>query len=83
MSTIKKGLGLLWIILGPAAMIFMFLEACDKVGLAAEGIEKTNTILQWGIILFIFIPISTGLVIFGIYALKGEYAKLPESSEEL
>ena len=83
MSALKKGLGLLWIIMGPAAMVFMFMEACDKVALAPEGVAKTNTILQWGIILFIFIPICTGLVIFGKYALKGEYTRLPESSEEL
>ena len=83
MTGLKKALGLLWIILGPASIIFMFLQAYDKVNLAAPGIEKTNTTLQWGIILFIFIPIATGLVIFGKYALKGEYTKLPESSEEL
>lgn len=78
MNGLKKALGLLWIILGPASMIFMFMQAADKVGLAPDGVAKTNTALQWGIILFIFIPISAGLVIFGWYALKGEYDKLPE-----
>ena len=65
-------------LLGPASIIFMFIQAMEKVGLAAEGVAKTNTALQWGIILFIFIPISAGLVIFGYYAYKGEYDKLPE-----
>ena len=78
MNGLKKALGLLWMILGPASVIFMFLQAMDKIGLAAEGVAKTNTALQWGIILFIFIPISAGLVIFGWYAFKGEYDKLPE-----
>jgi hypothetical protein len=78
MNGLKKALGLLWIILGPASIIFMFMQAVDKVGLAPDGVAKTNTALQWGIILFIFIPISAGLVIFGWYALKGEYDKLPE-----
>jgi hypothetical protein len=78
MNGLKKALGLLWMLLGPASVIFMFLQAMDKIGLAAEGVAKTNTALQWGIILFIFIPISTGLVIFGWYAFKGEYDKLPE-----
>jgi hypothetical protein len=78
MNRLKKALGLLWIILGPASIIFMFMQAVDKVGLAPDGVAKTNTALQWGIILFIFIPISAGLVIFGWYALKGEYDKLPE-----
>jgi hypothetical protein len=78
MNALKKGLGLFWMLLGPASIIFMFIQAMDKVGLAAEGVAKTNTALQWGIILFIFIPISAGLVIFGYYAYKGEYDKLPE-----
>lgn len=78
MNALKKALGLVWIILGPASVVFLFLQAFDKIGLAEEGVQKTNTALQWGIILFIFIPISAGLVIFGYYALKGEYDKLPE-----
>ncbi|MGY4383285.1 hypothetical protein ACVWYN_000304 [Pedobacter sp. UYP24] len=78
MNSIKKILGLFWIILGPASIIFLFIHAMDKIGLAAEGVAKTNTTLQWGIILFIFIPISAGLVIFGYYAFKGEYDQLPE-----
>lgn len=78
MDGLKKALGLLWIVLGPASIIFMFMQAFEKIGLAEEGVHKTNTALQWGIILFIFIPISAGLVIFGYYALKGEYDKLPE-----
>jgi hypothetical protein len=78
MNALKKGLGLFWMLLGPASIIFMFIQALDKVRLAPEGVAKTNTALQWGIILFIFIPISAGLVIFGYYAYKGEYDKLPE-----
>jgi len=78
MNGLKKALGIFWILLGPVSIIFMFMQALEKIGLAAEGVEKTNTALQWGIILFIFIPISAGLVIFGYYAMKGEYDKLPE-----
>lgn len=82
MNGLKKGLGLFWMILGPVSILFLFLQAYEKVGLAAEGVQKTNTALQWGIILFIFIPISAGLVIFGYYALKGEYDQLSEGPEE-
>ena len=78
MNGLKKAFGIFWILLGPVSIIFMFLQALEKISLAAEGVEKTNTALQWGIILFIFIPISAGLVIFGYYAMKGEYDKLPE-----
>lgn len=79
----KKILGLLWIILGPASVVFMAWQAYEKVNAAEAGVAQTNTALQWGIILLIFIPIAIGLVIFGKYALQGEYDKLPESSEEL
>ncbi|WP_316830553.1 DUF6814 family protein [Pedobacter aquatilis] len=83
MNVLKKLLGLVWMVLGPIAMTFLFIQAIDKVGLAHSDIEKTNTILQWGIILFIFFPISLGLMIFGFYAWKGEYDRLPENSTEL
>lgn len=83
MKMLKKFLGLVWMVLGPLAMTFLFIQAVEKVGLTHTAIERTNTILQWGIILFIFLPISLGLMIFGFYAWKGEYGQLPETSEEL
>ena len=83
MNTIKKALGFVWILLAPLAVIFMTLQAIEKTNVAAVGIARTNTMLQWSIILFIFIPICTGLAIFGYYALKDEYKKLPDSSREL
>lgn len=76
MNALKKILGIVWMALGPLAMAFLFMQAIDKVGLAHSDIERTNTILQWGIILFIFLPISIGLMIFGFYAWKGEYEQL-------
>lgn len=83
MNALKKLLGIVWIALAPAIIIFMFMQASDKVSKAAEGIVKTNTLLQWSIILIIFIPVCAGLAIFGFYALKGEYSHLPENSEEV
>ena len=58
MKTIKRILGLVWMALGPLAIIFLYLQAVDKVALAHTDIERSNTTLQWGIILFIFIPIN-------------------------
>lgn len=83
MSALKKILGLVWMLLGPVIIIFLFMQASDKIAEAAKGIARTNTTLQWAIIILIFIPICTGLVIFGNYAWKGEYDHLPESSAEL
>lgn len=83
MNSIKKALGIVWILLAPSLVIFMIMQAIEKVGNAAEGIARTNTLLQWSIIIIIFIPICIGLAIFGFYALKGEYTHLPESSDEV
>lgn len=80
MNAIKKILGLIWMALGPVAIVFLASQAYEKTMLAPAGAERSNTALQWGIILFIFIPICAGLVIFGYYALKGEYDRLPADS---
>jgi hypothetical protein len=73
MNSIKKILGGICLLLAPAIVILLVMQAADKIGKAAEGVMRTNTSLQWGIILFIFVPIAIGFMIFGYYALKGEY----------
>jgi hypothetical protein len=83
MNGLKKMLGVIWIVLGPAIIIFLVMQAIEKIAAAEEGISRTNTSLQWSIIILIFIPICAGLVIFGYYGLKGEYDQLPSSSDEL
>ena len=83
MNAIKKLLGALVILLAPSLVAMMIWQAIDKIGKAAEGVARTNTSLQWGIILFIFIPICIGMVIFGWYAVKGENDHLAENSTEL
>ena len=69
MNTVRKILGPLWILLGPAAVAFMAYEAYKKI---AEK-PTQDVYLPWIIIITIFTPIAIALVIFGIYALKGEY----------
>jgi uncharacterized membrane protein YidH (DUF202 family) len=83
MNSIKKYLGIVWIAAGPVLVAFMFWQATNKVTAAAAGITKTNTVLQWSIILLVFIPICMGLMLFGWYAWKGEYKSLPEDSTQL
>jgi len=82
MNTLKRILGVVWIVLGPAIILFLVMQAIEKIAAAAEGIARTNTTLQWSIIIIIFIPICAGLMIFGYYGLKGEYDRLPQSSED-
>jgi hypothetical protein len=83
MNGLKKMLGIIWIVLGPAIIIFLVSQAIEKIAAAEEGIARTNTSLQWSIIILIFIPICAGLMIFGYYGLKGEYNHLPTSSDKL
>jgi len=83
MNVLKKILGIVWIVLGPVIILFLFSQAIEKIAAAAQGIDRTNTTLQWSIIILIFIPICAGLMIFGFYSFKGEYNRLPGSSDGL
>jgi len=82
MNAIKRFLGILWMALSPAIVIFLAWQALDKIGHASAA-TRSNVTLQWTIILIIFIPICIGLLIFGYYSLKGAYDHLPESSAEI
>ena len=73
MKALKRILGIVWILLAPVSLILMTMQMIEKISLAESGIDRMNTALQWGIILFIFIPVAIGLLIFGMYSLKGEY----------
>jgi hypothetical protein len=69
MNSIKRILGLVWIVAGPFAIYYLIKTA------AAEIAKKPviDTKIQWGVFIAVFFPIAIGLVIFGYYALKGEY----------
>jgi hypothetical protein len=79
MNRIKRFLGFVWIILGPVAIIFLIRTALSEI------VKKPviDTKIQWGVFVVVFIPIAIGMMIFGYYAIKGEYDHLPESSAEL
>ena len=82
MNSLKKYLGIVWMILAPAIIVFLFWQAIDKIG-NATAITKANVTLQWSIILIIFLPICIGLAIFGSYSFKGYYDQMPENSGEI
>ena len=83
MNNIKRLLGIVWMLLAPAVVVFLLMQADTQIGKAAAGVAKTNLTLQWTIILIIFVPICIGMAIFGYYAFHGDYDHLPESSAEL
>jgi hypothetical protein len=77
MNTIKKLMGIVWMLLGPAAMFFLINTALKEV--AKNPVIDSK--IQWGIFIIIFLPIACSLVIFGYYAYKGEYNSLPSSTQ--
>lgn len=66
-----------------APVIIYLLVAGAVHNINSAGIKDINKPIPWIIIITIFTPIAIGLMIFGYYALKGEYTKLPENSNEL
>lgn len=79
MNSIKRYAGLLWMIMGPVAIFYLIKTAVEEI--AKKPVIDTK--IQWTVFVVIFIPIAIGLMVFGWYALKGEYDHLPKSSAEL
>ena len=78
MNQIKRWLGILWILLGPLAIYYLIKTAASEIKLK----PVLDTKIQWGVFVIVFIPIAIGMVIFGWYALKGEYDRHPENSRD-
>ncbi len=74
-------MGIVWIILAPVIIYFLVTSAIHNV--SSGGTKDINQPIPWIIIISIFTPIAIGLMIFGYYAVKGEYDKLPDSSDGL
>ena len=81
MNQLKKIMGVLWMILAPVVIYFLVMGAVHNIDSA--GTKDINKPIPWIIIIAIFTPIAIGLMIFGFYSVKGEYDKLPDSSNEL
>jgi len=79
MNQLKRFAGVLWILMGPVAVYYLIKTAASEI--SKKPIIDTK--IQWGVFVAVFIPIAIGIMIFGWYALKGEYDHLPESSEEV
>jgi hypothetical protein len=79
MNTIKKYLGLVWIVVAVATYSVLLKTSIAQI----NAKPTTDTIIQWSIFAIIFLPIAIGLVIFGWLAWKGAYEQLPVSSEEV
>ncbi len=72
MDSLKKILGVVWALLGPAIIIGMIWRAATELGqVKPEKVQETY--IFWIIVIAIFVPIALGLMLFGIYALRNEY----------
>ena len=89
MNTIKKYLGIVWIILGIGALVIFLMQIIkimqkatakiaaetNLVQIAKLETEKANSLMQWSILFIVFTIIIIGFIIFGKYALDGAYSK--------
>ena len=76
MKAIKKYLGIVWLLLGPASLYYLILTASQEI----TKKPVIDTKIQWGIFIGVFLPIAIGLMVFGWYALQGEYDVIEESN---
>lgn len=72
MQQLKRWFGMVWIIAGIALAIVLFRIALHEM----SSKPQIDTQIQWLVFLVVFLPIIAGLVIFGYYALKGEYDQI-------
>lgn len=75
MGILKRVVGVLCMILAPVAAWLLTSEGIKKIA-AATPADKTDTTTQWLILIIIFLPVMAGLLLFGLYAVKGEFEEL-------
>jgi len=79
MNNLKRISGIIWIAIAPVSIYFLIKTALSEMAKKPD----IATQVQWIVFISIFTPIAIGLIIFGWYALKGEYDRLPESSADV
>ena len=79
MNTLKRIAGILWIIAGPLAIYYLARTTINEINKK----PVIDTKIQWAVFVIVFVPIAIGIIIFGFYAIKGEYDHLPGSSAEI
>lgn len=68
-------------LIGPVIIYFLISSAIQNVN--SVGTKDINNPIPWIIIIAIFTPIALGLMIFGVYALKGEYDRLSDNAGDV
>jgi hypothetical protein len=78
---LKRVMGIFLMVIAPVVLYILISSAFQNINLS--GTKDINKPIPWIVIITVFTPISVGLFIFGYYALKGEYDKHIESSNDL
>jgi len=81
MAALKRYFGLILLLVAPFILYELINGAINNIDTA--GKKDINNPVIWIMIITIFAPIGLGLIIFGWYAFRGEYDRLPEKSKEL
>jgi len=79
MNVLKRIAGILWIVAGPLAIYYIVRTAIEEINKK----PVIDTKIQWAVFVIVFIPIAIGIIIFGVYALKGQYDHLPDRSADI
>ncbi len=70
MDALKRFFGLVWIVAGAALALYLPYRAIAELN--SEQATQEDYVF-WIVIVVIFIPIIIGFILFGYYAIKGEY----------
>ena len=81
MNAFKRYFGLIFLFIAPFVIYELVSGAVQNIDTKKTAL--INSPVNWIVIIAIFIPIAIGLVIFGWYAFRGEYDRLPTKSKEL
>lgn len=79
MNRLKRIMGFVWLLIAPAIIYVLVSGAIHNIN--SSGTKDINKPIPWIIIISIFTPVAIGMMIFGYYAIKGDYSDLPEGSE--
>ena len=72
MNALKRLFGVIWMLGGLALAVYMPYQAIAKLTTPTASAED---FVFWIVVVTIFIPIIIGFILFGYYAVKGEYAE--------
>ena len=79
MNVLKRIAGILRIVAGPLAIYYIVRTAIEEINKK----PVIDTKIQWAVFVIVFIPIAIGIMIFGVYAIKGQYDHLPDRSADI